>query len=66
MAILPFRPSAQKRFQRLVQPHLTALHSFAYRLTGSLQDAEDLVQDVVVKLYRAWMSWNPWISFGRG
>lgn len=34
-----------------MQPHLTALHSFAYRLTGSLQDAEDLVQDVVVKLY---------------
>lgn len=51
MAILSFRPSAQKRFQCLVQPHLTALHSFAYRLTGSLQDAEDLVQDVVVKLY---------------
>ncbi|MBE0484760.1 RNA polymerase sigma factor [Marinobacter sp.] len=51
MAILPFRPSAQKRFQRLVQPHLQALHAFAYRLTGSRQDAEDLVQDVVVKLY---------------
>ena len=51
MAILPFRPSAQKRFQRLVQPHLQVMHAFAYRLTGSHQDAEDLVQDVVVKLY---------------
>src|SRR5690554_3894856 len=27
------------------------MHAFAYRLTGSRQDAEDLVQDVVVKLY---------------
>ena len=51
MAILPFRPSAQKRFQNLVQPHLQAMHAFAYRLSGSSQDAEDLVQDVVVKLY---------------
>lgn len=51
MAILPFRSSAQKRFQRLVQPHLQALHAFACRLTRSRQDAEDLVQDVVVKLY---------------
>lgn len=51
MAILPFRPSAQKRFQRLVQPHLKAMHAFAYRLTANSQDAEDLVQDVVVKLY---------------
>ena len=51
MAILPFRPSAQKRFQRMVQPHLQAMHCFAWRLTGNSQDAEDLVQDVVVKLY---------------
>ena len=51
MAILPFRPSAQKRFQRMVQPHLQTMHSFAWRLTGNSQDAEDLVQDVVVKLY---------------
>lgn len=51
LAILPFRSSAQKRFQRLVQPHLQALHAFAFRLTGNSQDAEDLVQDVVVKLY---------------
>lgn len=51
MSIFPFRPSAQKRFQRLVQPHLEGLYAFAYRLTGNRQDAEDLVQDVVVKLY---------------
>ncbi|MAH30720.1 MAG: RNA polymerase subunit sigma-24 [Marinobacter sp.] len=51
MAIFPFRPSAQKRFHRLVQPYLEGMYAFAYRLTGTRQDAEDLVQDVVVKLY---------------
>ncbi|MGC8120113.1 RNA polymerase sigma factor [Marinobacter sp. VGCF2001] len=51
MAIFPFRPSAQKRFHRLVQAHLEGMYAFAYRLTGTRQDAEDLVQDVVVKLY---------------
>ncbi|MCM0614086.1 RNA polymerase sigma factor [Marinobacter sediminum] len=51
MALLPFRQSKSKRFERLVYPHLRPLHTFAYRLTGSQHDAEDLVQDVVTKLF---------------
>ncbi|WP_166266990.1 RNA polymerase sigma factor [Marinobacter caseinilyticus] len=51
MTLLPFRPSRTKRFERLVQPNLRLLYQFAYRLTGQQQDAEDLVQDVVVKLF---------------
>ncbi|MBO6849328.1 MAG: RNA polymerase sigma factor [Marinobacter sp.] len=51
MALLPFRPSRSKRFEKLVQPHLQALYRFAFRLAGQQQDAEDLVQDVIVKLY---------------
>lgn len=51
MALLPFRPSRSQRFEKLVQPHLQALYRFAFRLAGQQQDAEDLVQDVVVKLY---------------
>ncbi|MFL1456197.1 RNA polymerase sigma factor [Marinobacter sp. GN3S48] len=51
MALLPFRPSQSKRFEKLVQPHLQAMYRFAFRLAGQQQDAEDLVQDVVVKLY---------------
>ena len=34
-----------------MQPHLEAMYRFAYRLAGQQQDAEDLVQDVVLKLY---------------
>ena len=51
MAIFPFKPSKSRRFESLVQPHLDAMYRFAYRLAGQQQDAEDLVQDVVVKLY---------------
>lgn len=51
MALLPFKPSRPKRFEKLVQPHLEAMYRFAFRLSGQQQDAEDLVQDVVVKLY---------------
>ncbi|HEB55464.1 MAG TPA: RNA polymerase sigma factor [Gammaproteobacteria bacterium] len=34
-----------------MQPHLQRLYRLAYRFTGQRADAEDLVQDVVVKLY---------------
>lgn len=52
MALIPFRrPAKPSRFEKLVQPHLEAMYRFAYRLSGQQQDAEDLVQDVVVKLY---------------
>ncbi|PXX88993.1 RNA polymerase sigma factor [Marinobacter vulgaris] len=52
MALIPFRrPAKPSRFEKLVQPHLEAMYRFAYRLSGQQQDAEDLVQDVVAKLY---------------
>lgn len=38
-------------FESIVGPHMLRLHRVAYRLTGSNPDAEDLVQDVLVKLY---------------
>src|SRR5690554_3949248 len=33
----------------MVQPDLQAMHGFAWRPTGNSEDAEDLVQDVVVE-----------------
>ncbi len=38
-------------FTRLVQPHFDTLYRLAYRLTINVHDAEDLFQDVLVKLY---------------
>lgn len=43
--------SQAQRFDALVRPHAAALYRFAYRLLRDRADAEDLVQDVLVKLY---------------
>lgn len=51
MALLQFRQSKAKRFERLIQPHLQPMYNYAYRLTGRSHDAEDLVQEVVTKLF---------------
>ena len=53
MKILFFElPATQsKRFDAFVRPHALALYKFAYRLLRNRADAEDLVQDVLLKLY---------------
>lgn len=38
-------------FSAAIQPHFAKLYRLAYRLTGSKADAEDLLQDVLTKLY---------------
>lgn len=40
----------RQRFTALVRPHLDILYRMAWRWTGHAQDAEDLVQDLLVKL----------------
>ena len=54
MAIIKLWSSGKtehEQFEALLQPHLQQLYKLAYRFTGQRADAEDLVQDVVVKLY---------------
>lgn len=38
-------------FADSLRPHLDRLYRLAFRLTGAQSDAEDLLQDVLVKLY---------------
>src|SRR5262245_4307914 len=46
-------------FEREALPHLPALYSAAVRLTRNDRDAEDLVQDALVRAYRFFDSFEP-------
>lgn len=43
--------NTQDRFIELLRPYVEGLYRLAYRFCGSKEDAEDLVQDLLVKLY---------------
>jgi len=47
-----FRSSRQKRFEKQVRPHLQRLYQYAYRLTANADDAEDIVQTVLMRTYQ--------------
>ena len=49
--IWPFKKDSHARFEALVSPHLNNLYKLAYRLTGQRDYAEDLVQDLLLKVY---------------
>ncbi|HYW03269.1 MAG TPA: RNA polymerase sigma factor [Gammaproteobacteria bacterium] len=38
-------------FEALLRPHIPALYRFAFHLAGNQDDAEDLVQDLLLRLY---------------
>jgi RNA polymerase sigma factor (sigma-70 family) len=43
----------------LVRTHSARVHRLAYRLTGNAHDAEDLTQDVFVRVFRSLSSYTP-------
>src|SRR5262245_34292521 len=52
----PVPPVDEKRkaFEREALVHLDVLYRVALRLTGNPSDADDLVQETMLKAYRAW------------
>lgn len=52
MKILKGFTSRKSSFERSIKPRLNELYSQAYRLIGSRDEAEDLVQDFVLRLYK--------------
>ena len=47
----PFKQDSHAQFEQLISPHLRQLYNLAFRYTGNKEDSEDLVQDLVLKIY---------------
>jgi RNA polymerase sigma factor (sigma-70 family) len=52
-AVSPYRRARppESNFEDLLRPQVEYLYRLAWRFTGSVADAEDLVQDVLIKLF---------------
>ncbi|MDH5511399.1 MAG: RNA polymerase sigma factor, partial [Nitrospinota bacterium] len=42
-----------RKFRRLIEPHVSILYSAAFRLTGTQDEAEDLLQETLLRAYKS-------------
>ena len=52
------RRKQRRDFEEIALPHMPSLYGAAFRLTRNGRDAEDLVQDVMLRAYRFWDSFE--------
>ena len=63
-AVALARDGDSEAFRALVERHGRAVHRLAYRMTGSAQDAEDVVQETFLKAYRQLPRFESRANFG--
>jgi RNA polymerase sigma-70 factor, ECF subfamily len=57
------RAGDEDAYRRLVEPHRTELHAHCYRMLGSFHDAEDAVQDSLLRAWRGLANFEGRSSF---
>jgi DNA-directed RNA polymerase specialized sigma24 family protein len=53
------RRGDEAAFERLVEPHRRPLHVHCYRMLGSFHDADDVLQDTLVRAWRGLERYEP-------
>src|SRR5579871_5662474 len=62
LCIVPSKPSPEE-FERLAMPLFDSLYNFAGWLSGSREEAEDLVQETYLKALKGFSSFEPGTNF---
>jgi RNA polymerase sigma-70 factor, ECF subfamily len=63
-AVALARDGDSEAFRALVERHSRAVYRLAYRMTGSAQDAEDVVQETFLKAYKQLTRFESRANFG--
>ncbi|WP_298459569.1 RNA polymerase sigma factor SigE [uncultured Cellulomonas sp.] len=57
--VVPAEPWTAPSWEQIVQDHSARVYRLAYRLTGNKHDAEDLTQEVFVRVFRSLSTYTP-------
>ena len=63
-AVALARDGDSEAFRALVERHSRAVYRLAFRMTGSAQDAEDVVQETFLKAYKQLSRFESRANFG--
>src|SRR5207248_9513701 len=49
----------EQAFALVIEPHRRALHLHCYRMLGSLHDADDALQETMLRAWKGWSGYEP-------